>query len=142
MNQETTSKKRKFYDIDEVGTSKVQWMGEKTIDDMTIDEISVYFHLPSTIACVALNTEMATLTSRCRELGLKRWPYNAKRERKIHSYHGGQYFGEFQVTEPIFTVPTPNYTTPPINLPPISELIHEICISPKRVLSKHTKKVH
>lgn len=50
--------------------------------ELSLDQIQSNFHLPINIACLSLNVEIDTLVQRCRELGIKRWPYNAKRKLK------------------------------------------------------------
>lgn len=48
--------------------------------EFSLEQLQSLFHLPITLACLSLNTEVDTLIQRCRDLGIKRWPYNARKE--------------------------------------------------------------
>lgn len=48
--------------------------------NITKEQITSLSHLPISLACLALNTEIDTLKMLCREYGIKRWPYNARKE--------------------------------------------------------------
>lgn len=51
--------------------------------EITKEQICSCFHLPISLACLNLKTDITTLTNKCREYGIKRWQYNAHRELKI-----------------------------------------------------------
>lgn len=53
-----------------------------TNTSFTKEQIYSLSHLPISLACLSLNLEIDVLKKRCRELGIKRWPYNARREMK------------------------------------------------------------
>lgn len=57
-------------------------MNTNSLSHINKENIKSLSHLPIHIACLSLNTELETLKKRCRELGLKRWPYNARKEMK------------------------------------------------------------
>lgn len=49
---------------------------------ITREQILSSSHLPISLACITLKTEVETLKMICREYGIKRWPYNARKEMK------------------------------------------------------------
>eukprot|EP01080_Neovahlkampfia_damariscottae_P011415 gene11415-4582_t len=50
-------------------------MNDQMERQLTLEEISIYFHLPQQMAAAKLSIPIPLLKSRCRELGIKRWPY-------------------------------------------------------------------
>jgi hypothetical protein len=123
---------------------KIPKMSPRVLHEMTKEEISLYFHLPIAIACIPLNAEVEMLTKRCRELGIKRWPYNARKEKKsnVQSTDEGRFFSEFQVTKPTISpiIRKPERLSPrqdgpamqtlPEKLPSFSELMGNINDNP------------
>lgn len=88
-------------DFEQINTSEVDVKLDRNIASMTKEELSKFFHLPIAIACIPLNTEVDYLTRRCRELGIKRWPYSARKEknRKKVRKEDDKMFVEFQLVK-------------------------------------------
>lgn len=52
------------------------------LDHLSKEEIISSSHLPINLACITLKTDVEELKKKCREMGIKRWPYSAKKEIK------------------------------------------------------------
>ncbi|KAL9653948.1 hypothetical protein ABK040_014161 [Willaertia magna] len=46
--------------------------------NLSYNAIATHFRLPLHEACVALHVDESSLKKRCRELGIKRWPYRKR----------------------------------------------------------------
>lgn len=76
------------------------------VSEITKENILSLSHLPINLACLALQINVEALQQRCRELGYKRWPYNARKEikmikcnKKVVKKDKMGYFHEFSMKE-------------------------------------------
>ena len=91
MSQSNSSKQKKLM-MDEIEVK------------LTLEEISLFFHLPQQMAAAKLSVPIPVLKNRCRELGIKRWPYlKNKRKNSEASEKYSSEFNHFKLENPTTT---------------------------------------
>lgn len=106
-------------------------------ESITKEKLLSISHLPLNIACSTLGIEVGELKKLCRKCGIKRWPYNARKEmkkiEKTSKYHGAakdscyyEYFGFYNTKRNVRVLIKPNAILITPQLPSFSDFIKNI----------------